>query len=507
MKKAKKITKKTGTRRPAAKAKEKKPEKNVNPAVAAVFERIERAKETKAKPAAGEPAFEVKKTKIRIVGIGGGGGNIVSEIAARIKKASFLAANTDFNALEACGDNVSTFQFGKKFTQGLGAGMDAFLGEEAAKDEKENIKKLLEGQDLVVIVASLGGGTGSGAAPVFAQISKSLGNLTYGIFTMPFVFEGSKKNEIARAALERVKPYLNALTILPNERVFRVVPKTTPFLKTLSYINKMLSDSLEGLIETIFEPGLINIDFADLRTILSGQGKIAFLNTTELRKDGAGNESFDANFSSPLYPYGIEKARGILLNISGESNLKLSEVNQILTSMQSKIHRDAKIIFGVSPDGGKGKTLKVTILATGCVYELDDESFAGDKKGPQKEAIVEEKKANRAKKSGKKKKSTNKPAHKPAQAAKTESVKVPPAEAKESPKVDLAESKAADDKVKIAVAQTKTAPLTAETAEAATVRKNAVQVKQAMADEEKEMLEKEKAWEMPAFLRKRPKNN
>jgi len=162
--------------------------------------------------------------------------------------------------------------------------MDPRVAEEAAAQEKEKIKKIMEGQDLVIIVASLGGGAGSGAAPVFAQISKSLGNLTYGIFTLPFEFEGEKKKEIAKAALEKSKPYLNALTILPNERVFEVVPKATPFSKTLSFINDSLSDSLEGLIETIYSTGLINIDFADLRAILVGSGKMAFLNAVSLKK-------------------------------------------------------------------------------------------------------------------------------------------------------------------------------------------------------------------------------
>jgi len=258
-----------------------------------------------------------------------------------VKKTSFCVANTDFAALRNAPKNVTVFQFGESLTHGLGTGMDPHIAEEAAAAAREEIKKLVEGQDLVVIVASLGGGTGSGAAPVFAQISK-VGNLTYGIFTLPFVSR-FKKSDIAKASLERLKPYLNAFTVLPNERVFEVVPKSTPFSKTLSFINSMLSDSLEGLIETIYDIGLINIDFADLRTILAGNGKVAFLNTVTFKKGEETNlDSFDKVFGSPLYPYTIDKARGVLLNIVAQKDLKLLEVNKILTSVAGRIHKDAK---------------------------------------------------------------------------------------------------------------------------------------------------------------------
>lgn len=303
------------------------------------------------------------------MGVGGGGGNIVSEIADRVKKSSFVVANTDAAALRHASKNVSVFQFGENFTRGLGTGMDPRVAEEAATQEKEKIKKIMEGQDLVIIVASLGGGAGSGAAPIFAQISKSLGNLTYGIFTLPFEFEGAKKAEIAKMSLEKAKSYLNALTILPNERVFEVVPKATPFSKTLSHINAALSDSLEGLIETIYNTGLINIDFADLRAILVGSGKMAFLNTVSLKKgEETGIEVIEKVFSSPLYPYAIDKARGLLLNVVAQKDLKLLEVNKILTGAANRIHKEARIIFGVGHESARENFIKVTVLATGCVY-------------------------------------------------------------------------------------------------------------------------------------------
>lgn len=470
-------------------------------------------KPVEAPPAApAKEDFDIKKTRIRIIGIGGGGSNIVSEISSKVTKASFFAANTDQAALKAMSEKVSVFQFGERFTHGLGTGMDAQVGEDAAKEEKEKIKKILEGQDLVVIVSSLGGGTGSGAAAVFAQISRSLGNLTYGIFTLPFSFEGAKKKEIANGALERVRPYLNALTILPNERVFNVVPKTTPFTKTLSFINKTLSDSLQGLIETIYEPGLINIDFADLRTILSGQGKLAFLNTVDFSKAEASSlESVDEVFNSPLFPYNVEKARGILLNVVGEKDLKLSEVNKILSVLQQKIHKDAKIIFGVS-QAGTGKSFKVTILATGCVSKdaaKDEEgSDAPDLPDPKKEAKKKETAAREtAKKTVKKpKKTPEKPA--PAKQKKAVSGKAKEAGAKRKeeplPKKELVpvpvkEAQPAEEqKIALQIADKKPDDIVA-------TRKNAIQVKKDMELEEKEMLEKEKIWDIPAFLRKREK--
>jgi len=256
----------------------------------------------------------IKKTKIRVIGIGGGGGNIVSEIASRVKKASFAVANTDIKALKEASRKAIRFQFGENLTQGLGTGMNVGLGEIAAQNEKERIKKLLAGYDLIIIIASLGGGVGSGAAPVFAKISKSFGNLTYGIFTLPFKFEGEKKMEIAGNALEKIRPYLNTFSVIPNERIFQIIDKATPLKVALSAINKTLSESLEGLIETIYEPGLINIDFADLKTILTGYGRLCYLNTVVVpRGENNSQEVIEKMLNSDLYPYTIREPKGLYL--------------------------------------------------------------------------------------------------------------------------------------------------------------------------------------------------
>lgn len=508
---AKSATKKQVSKSHKAAAKvSRKPQRNAvaaqkEPKVTMALE--ENENQPKAVPVAMiESDFEIRRTKIKIIGLGGGGSNIVAGIASKVKKASFCVVNTDYQALAHIG-GVTTFQFGQKFTKGLGTGMDPAIAEEAARDEREKIKKLLEGNDLVILVASLGGGTGSGAAPVFAQISKSLGNLTYGIFSMPFAFEGAKKEEIARVALEKARPYLSALTILPNERVFQVVPKTTPFTKTMSFINDNLSKNLEGLIEMIYEPGMINIDFADVRTILSGQGKLAFLNTVEFQKgEGVEIESFENAFLSPLYPYAIDKARGLLINIGGQKDLKLSEVNKILTGVSARIHKEAKIILGISQSGQAFDGVKVTVLATGCApgYGQENGSLAGE---PKKEKKTVEKKAVEPKKAAPKKPVAKKPSKKlnikvkrrpvAAAARNKKNIVAPNPEPVIKPDEPARE---ADDTIKMEDVAT------AEPGEV-NLRKNAIEVKKEIEREEKEMLEKEKAWEIPAFLRKRPKKS
>ncbi|MCH7605000.1 hypothetical protein IID24_03360, partial [Patescibacteria group bacterium] len=219
------------------------------------------------------------RTKIRVVGIGGGGGNIVSEIASRVQKIDFLAANTDTQALREIPRKVRSFSFGQEFTGGLGCGMNLNLGEQSARAEKERIKKVFEGQDVSILIACLGGGTGSGAAPVFAEVAKEFKNLTLGIFTMPFPFEGEKRRQIAEQSLEQLKGSLNAYVVIPNENIFRVITNETPIKESFSVINRRLADTIGGLVETIATPGLINIDFADVRATLDGRGRLAYINS------------------------------------------------------------------------------------------------------------------------------------------------------------------------------------------------------------------------------------
>ena len=419
----------------------------------------------------------VKRTKIRVIGVGGGGGSIVSEIASRVSQASFVVANTDLQALKTVSRKATRFQFGASLTQGLGTGMNPELGQIAAQQEKEKIKKLLEGQDLCILVVCLGGGTGSGAAPIFAKISKSLGNLTYGIFTLPFKFEGEKKMGIAKASLERVRPYLNALSIIPNERIFQIVDKATPLQQALSAINRNLSESLAGLIETIYEPGLINIDFANLKTVLEGRGRLAYLNAVVVPKgEKSPQEAIEKVLNSPLYPYTIRGAKGVLFNIAGEKEINLNEVNQISRNISSLLNKEAKIIFGVSQGRKYQDKIKITLLATGCGMKVFSEKPKRKRKAKKKvvpEPIPMPKPKPRPKQKLKKKKMKKVTPQKPKEVEKI------PEEGLERPTPP--EKKAVEIRI----------------------RKNGLQIKREAEEEEKEMLEKEKFWESPAFLRKR----
>jgi cell division protein FtsZ len=478
---------------------------------------VKKSKKTIEKPLLKTKPEGIKKTKIRVIGIGGGGGSIVSEIASRMGKASFLVANTDFQALRATSRKALRFPFGQSFTKGLGTGMNPELGREAARADKEKIKKLLEGQDFCIIVACLGGGAGSGAAPIFAKISKNLGNITYGIFTLPFKFEGEKKMEIARDSLRKVKAHLNALTLIPNERIFQIIDKSTPLKGALSAINKKLTESLEGLIETIYEPGLINIDFADFKTILQGRGRLAYLNTVEVpRKGSSAKDLISKVLNCPLSPYGIRGAKGVLFNIAGEKKLSLTEVSQISKTISELANPEAKIIFGISQSRRYSDVIKTTLLASGCgakIFPAKAKKKSSRKRIKKKIKIKKKKKApaikkKKEKKIIKRKRKKRKKRKKPFKKAKPLKKTVKKRRrTKAKIKVIKEPEKKLSAKSEIKVLK-RSSSFPVKKTEAANVsrekvRKNALQVKKEVEEEEKEILEKEKFWEPPAFLRRK----
>ncbi len=425
----------------------------------------------------------VKKTKIRVVGIGGGAGNIVSELASRVKKASFAAANTDQQALKQLQREVFRFQFGEEMTKGLGTGMNSELARTAALSEKEKIKKLFQGYDFCILISSLGGGAGSGAAPVFAKIAKNSGALTLGVFTLPFKFEGEKKQELARESLQKLRPNLSAICVLPNDRIFHIIEKSTPLKEALSFVNKNLADSLEGLIEMIYLPGLINIDFADLKTILHGQGKTAYLNNVEIQGANRALEAVKLLLNNPIYPYSIKGAKRVLFNITGDKELSLSEVSEISRMIFEQVFSEAKIIFGVSHSVNSRDKIKISLLATGCtakIFSNSEHAF-----GRSKDEKITEFFANGTEKP---KKIIRKKQRKPKPKLKPE----PPPEPLPQPK-PKPRPKPRTTKVKVQVKEERPENK---------VRKNALQVKQEVKEQEKEFLEKEKIWETPAFLRK-----
>ena len=416
----------------------------------------------------------IKKIKIRLIGIGGGGGSIVSEIAQKVKGASFYAANTDIKALNALSKKVKKFHFGENLTHGLGTGMNPDIGEEAARNERDRVKEILEGQDFIILVSCLGGGLGSGAAPIFARLSKNLNNLTYGIFTLPFNFEGNKKMETARKSLESLSAELNAFSIIPNERIFQIIDRSAPLKKALSAINRNLSNSIQSLIEIIYKPGLINIDFADLRTVFDGRGKLAYLNSMELSKDDD-KDALDKIINYPLYPYGISGAKGVLFNISGQKDLSLLQVNQISETIFKLVNKEAKIIFGVSRES-RNPRIKITLLGTGCNgidFIKKSKEKVKTKVEPLNESKVKKLKIKKLKKIKKAK------------------IKVKVKKIKPSIPAEILE-------VPLSLVQ----PV-GQRKEEVKIRKNALQIKKEMEEEEAEIVSKEKLWERPAFLRRK----
>lgn len=330
----------------------------------------------------------IYETKIKVIGIGGGGSSIISEIAPQVKRAGFIVANTDLQALKEVTGRIKRFQFGQKLTHGLGAGMDPKIGETAAQNAKDRAQKLFQKIDLCILISCLGGGTGSGASPVFAEISQELKNITLGIFTLPFEFEGKKRMEIAQASLEKLKPNLNASVIIPNERIFQITDKKTFLKEAFSTINKFLAESLEGLIKMIYSPGLINIDFADLKTILSGTGRLAYLNTAEVESSNQVENMAREILSNPLYPYSPQQAPGVLFNIDGGLNLGMSEMEQIGKTISNSMSSRPRIAFGVTQN--KKDKIKITLLANGCKWEKWEKKKEKPKKQPTKKSKKEQ---------------------------------------------------------------------------------------------------------------------
>lgn len=400
-----------------------------------------------------EPA--AYKARIKVIGIGGGGSSIVSEIALEVKKVTFVAANTDSQILQEVTKKVRHFQFGKGLTQGLGTGMNPELGEQAAESDKEKIKELLKETDFCILVSCLGGGTGSGSAPVFVKILKNLGILTLGIFTLPFKFEGEKRVQIAKDSLEKSRQNLNALVIIPNQKIFQIIDKNTSLKEALSTINKSLIENLEGLITLIYSPGLIHVDFATLKTTLAGRGRLAYFNTVEIENPNQTEELVRKVVSSPLIPYTIQGAKEVLFNIDGGLNLNMGRVEEIGKTISNSISSQARVAFGITQNKKEG--IKITLLANGCKWEEWE-------KEKEKQTLVVEAK------------------EKPKKKAKKRLSRLPEVKPPGITQIPLEESKKVEVKV----------------------RRDALEVQKSIEEEEKKMLAQERKWETPDFLRNKP---
>ena len=302
--------------------------------------------------------------RIKVIGVGGGGNNAVNRmIAAGVEGVEFISANTDVQALQVSNAPVK-LQLGVKLTSGLGAGANPDVGRRAALEDSEKIIEALEGADMVFVTAGLGGGTGTGAAPVIASLASEMGALTVAVVTRPFAFEGKRRMTQAERGLQELLDAVDTLIVIPNEKLLAVA-KDAGFFESFQIADDVLRQAVQGISDIITIPGVINRDFADVKTTMAGMG-YAVMGTASRSGANRATEAAMAAMASPLLEAGaIDGAQGILINITGSSSLKLSEVNEASTIIQSAAHEDANIIFGAVLDERLGDEVKITVIATG----------------------------------------------------------------------------------------------------------------------------------------------
>ncbi len=303
---------------------------------------------------------------IRVIGVGGGGANAVNRmIDAGLKGVEFIVANTDAQAL-AMSDADIKIDIGRESTRGLGAGSDPEIGRKAAEDHMDDLRDALNGSDMVFITAGKGGGTGTGAAPVVAEVAKSVGALTIGVVTRPFSFEGARRSGQAEEGIRRLKEKVDTLIVIPNDRLISVADEKTTMINAFRMADDVLMQGVGGITNLITTPGLINTDFADVRTVLTEAGS-ALMGTGRASGEDRAEIAAQAAISSPLLESSIERASGVLLNITGSSNLGLMEVNKAAEIIRGVAHQEANIIFGTVIDDTIEDDVQVTVIAAGFV--------------------------------------------------------------------------------------------------------------------------------------------
>lgn len=308
---------------------------------------------------------EILGARIKVIGVGGGGGNAVNTmINAGLDGVEFLATNTDIQALRLSNAPIK-FQLGSNLTRGLGAGADPTVGREAALEDRDAIAELLQGADMVFVTAGMGGGTGTGGAPVIASIAREMGALTVGVVTRPFLFEGKKRKMQAEKGIAALKEVVDTLITIPNQRLLAIAGEKTTLQEAFKKADEVLLQAVRGISDLITISGLINVDFADVKTIMSNKG-LALMGTGAATGAHKAVEAAQNAISSPLLDeISISGATGILINITGSSNLTLYEVNEAATLIQEEAHEDANIIFGSVIDDTMGDEVRVTVIATG----------------------------------------------------------------------------------------------------------------------------------------------
>lgn len=311
-----------------------------------------------------EQDFNPNKAVIKVMGVGGGGCNAVnSMIAGNVSSAEFIAVNTDSQALLMSRAN-STLQIGVKLTKGLGAGSDPNVGEMAAEESREEIADALKGTDLLFIAAGMGGGTGTGAAAIIARTARELGILTVAVVTKPFSFEGRVRNENANKGIINLRKYVDTLVIIPNDKLLQFLPEGVGVLDAFKVADDMLKQGVIGIVDLIATPSLINLDFADVNTVMRNQG-LAHMGIGRAKGDNRVIEAVRQAVSSPLLETTIEGAKSVILNVTGGKDIKLSEINEAATLIQGIIDPMANVIYGQTIDESMVDEIKITVIATG----------------------------------------------------------------------------------------------------------------------------------------------
>jgi len=404
------------------------------------------------------PALHQSKVNIRVVGIGGGGTSIASEMTNKLRGVSFVLADSDGRVFKKAKGSrkVKIFQFGQDMLGGAGTGMNPERAQKAALAEKERIAKLFERQDLSIIIGCLGGGVASGAGPVFANSARKKKNISLGIFLLPFQFEGEKKMKIAKKAITKLADDLSAMVVVSNEKIFRITDKKTPLKKAFSSLNQIFADWLVELIDVISRPSLINIDFADLKTILKERGDRLFFGQAKAQGPNRAEEIVKGLFHHPLFEQKPDGAGRILFNITGGNDLKIREVALISQSI-ADLNPKAKIVFGISQSPSYKGKIKLTLMA-----------LTGKDKREHEERARETKKRG----GGKRK-----------------------------PSSVGADKKTKPDKKTVNKEQETKEKATKDKGKAKKIRRSALEVKAAEKEEEEREWAGERGWEVPAFLR------
>ncbi|MCC6613285.1 MAG: cell division protein FtsZ [Anaerolineae bacterium] len=302
--------------------------------------------------------------QIKVVGVGGGGGNAVNRMVAEgLGGVEFIAVNTDNQALTLSRAKTRV-RIGDKLTRGLGAGGNPEIGRKAAEESADELYEVLRGADMIFIASGMGGGTGTGAAPVVAQIAKELGALTIGVVTRPFTFEGAKRMQSAELGIEALKSQVDTLIVIPNDRLLQIASKNSTLQQAFSLADDVLRQGIQGISELITVPALINLDFADVRTIMS-EGGAALMAVGRASGDERAPKAAEAAISSALLDVTIDGARGILFNITGGADLSLFEVSAAASVIKESAHPEANVIFGAQIDESLGDEVRVTVIATG----------------------------------------------------------------------------------------------------------------------------------------------